>query len=111
MWANQNAAVTMSTATTTAIVAAPGAGKRIAVVGLTLQVDGVTTLQLKNGSTNLTGAQPQVAGGGWVLPLGCNDPMGKNFWYVCDENAALNLTNGQAVNVGGSIIYRIITVS
>lgn len=111
MWANQTASVSMSTATTTAIVAAPGAGKRIAVVGLHLQADGTTTLNLKNGTTSLTGAVPQVAGGGWVLPLGCNDPMGKNFWFICDENTALNLTNGIAVNVAGSVIYRIITVA
>jgi len=111
MYANLSAAVaiTASSGDQTIIAAPSGANaqRRIAVVGFHIQVDGTTNLTLKSGSTAMAGPAPQVAGDGWVYPLG-SDPSGKNYWFVCNPGEALVLNLSSSATAGGIVVYRLI---
>ena len=81
---------------TTALVAAPGAGKRIKVVSIFVfnnHTDALT-LTLKSATTAISSLKTVPEEGGFALPL--ND----EGWYVCTANEALNAT----VSSGGATL-------
>lgn len=102
---NQSAAFDVSTATTTAVVAAV-AGKKIAVYSYAF-VNGAATgnsLQFKSGSANLSGVMqlPLAVGGGLTHNSGASTVS----LFTTDSSAALNITTSAATQVGGHISYK-----
>lgn len=95
--------VTKATQTIEAIIAAPGAGKRIAIDYLILNPSG--------------GANVVTLTGSIAVPFGLNDnqelklensphlPLGI---FPCNDNQAFSLTLGSTTQVEGYILYRII---
>jgi len=112
MWANLTAPIAISAASgDQTLIAAPSgdnANRRIAVVGFHIQVDGITNLTLKSGSTAKAGPAPQVAGAGWIYPIVNSSDAGKDYWFVCDPGAALVLNLSSAATAGGIVAYRLI---
>lgn len=94
------AKVDMSTATTTAIVAAT-TGKKIKVVSYTLVGGGATNVTWKSATTALTGAIPLIAS--TVVAVGGQQDGGHVLETAAGE--ALNLTNSAAVQVSGHVSY------
>lgn len=97
----QSVAVNTASSGDNTLVAAQGAGKRIAVIGGFLQSDGTVDVRLEDGAagTAKTGQQPLQAREGFVLPIG-NAP-----WFVGSANTLLNLELSAAINVHGIISY------
>lgn len=102
---NQSAAVDISTATTTAVVAAV-TGKRIVVYNYTL-VNGVATgqsVQFKSGTTALTGViQLPLAVGGGLAPSSGSE---LTCLFATARGEALNLVSTAATQFGGSVAYQ-----
>lgn len=90
----QHATITASTATTTELVAAPGAGKRVYVKKIFIQSEGAQDCTLLSASTALTGAIEFADGDWW-----------DEEFFRCGVNEALNLTTTQAVQINGYVIY------
>jgi len=94
------ATINTTTATTTAIVGAPGAGYRIAIMGIRMHVASADqTCTFKSDATSLFGPFELGAGGSmeWsdsVVGIG-----------TCDTNKALNLTTDDASQVSGVVTY------
>jgi hypothetical protein len=86
-------------ATTTAVVAAQGAGVKIRVVSLFLQNTSAQTLTFKSGAggTALTGGMAIAALGTLVLPF---SPLGH---FETAANALLELTQSGATQVSGGL--------
>lgn len=98
-----SAVVNVSTAATSALVAAPGTGYFVRVYGYVFLASGTTTVTLKNGTTALHG--------GYDLTAQCGiSAFAAAGWFDCSENAALNLTNSAAVQVSGHVRYAILPV-
>lgn len=91
----QHAAITNIT-TKTAIVAAPGAGKRVVVVGYMLTLDGAGEYIWESATTALSGN----------VEVSADTPVGMSSVYgvlECGTNEALNLTATAAAN--GHVSY------
>jgi hypothetical protein len=86
-------------ATTTAVVAAQGAGVKIRVVSLVLVNTTAQTLTFKSsaGGTALTGAMAVATLGQLVLPF---NPQG---WFETVANQLLELTQSGATQVSGAL--------
>lgn len=85
------------------LVAAPGAGKRVRVVGCDLTANAAVTTTLKSNTTTIWKTYATTnAGGGAVLPLDVNRDMD------CGDNEALKIGLSSAAAVAGSLTYRII---
>ena len=89
--------------TTTAIVAAPGAGRRIVVRGYAVSLDAAGEILWESASDNLTG----------LMELAADTPLSPGFGesdvvLVCGTNEALNLTSTAAAN--GHVLYEIVSV-
>lgn len=87
------------------IVAAPGAGKKIRVIGFFLVAGGAVTARFESGAsgTALTGQMSLAANGGVVSaynPGGC--------FADCAANTLLNLELGGAVSVDGALTYQVV---
>ena len=94
----KSAVVNISTATTTAIVAAV-TGQSIRMYRILLVAGGTVNVTFKDGSTALTGAMPLVANEGFVLDYQTQ------AWFVTSSGAALNLTTDANVNLTGTVWY------
>lgn len=82
------------------IIAAPGAGLRIRVVGLLLVATGATTVILLSGANALTGAMSMPANG--II-----DTITDRFPLMMNANEAFNITLGGAVQVSGFALYTV----
>jgi hypothetical protein len=99
------AAINVSTATTTALIAAPGLTSRIAIMGIRFHVAGAAqTCTFKSDTTTLWGPFEPGAGGQVQWSDG-NFGIGS-----CDTNKALNLVTDDASQVSGVVTYVIETV-
>lgn len=102
----QSLAVNITGATAgTALLAAPGAGKRIRVLGFFLVCSGTQTWKLQSASNDLfpavstTAAQPQTFG-----------PNYDGFGMDCNVNEALNIvTTAGVVQLSGFVDYTIMS--
>ncbi len=95
----QTAAISGAGAETLAVVAAPGAGKRIEVLGYAFTMASGTATW-KSATTALSGAMT-----GTVLV----HPSGSGPALVCAANEALNLTTSAAAALG-HVTYRVVKV-
>ena len=96
-------AVVTGPVATTEIVAAPGAGKKIRVLGWVLTSAGAATVAWKSATTAKTGVMTGAAGSPMSAPF---NPVG---WFDCAENEALNLTAGTAA-VAGVVSYAVVKI-
>ena len=82
---------------------APGAGKRIVILGLMLIPDAVAAaIEIESGTTDIIPIFDLAADTPLVLPPG---PVP---WLVCTANEALNVTADAAIN--GVVLYVVETV-
>lgn len=97
----QSAVINTSTSGNNTIVAALGAGLRIAVLGCVIVSDGTTDVRWEDGAsgTAKTGQIPLQAREGFVMPIGPQP------WFVGSANTLLNLELTAAVNVHGIVSY------
>lgn len=84
------------------MVAAPGAGKRVEVVGWVLSLDAIGSFKFQSASTDKTGAIPVLASTPHSVEAGWP-------FIKCAANEALNLVTvtGKAFGV---VAYRIVSV-
>lgn len=97
-----SAAVSTASSGATSIVSAPGAGKRIRVLGYCLAAAGAVTAKWQSAANDLTGAMSLATGvaqPSGSYPGGCLD---------CNANEALNINLGGAVQVSGWVNYVVI---
>lgn len=87
------------------VIAAPGAGKRIAIDHINLIVTTAVNVTFYSGSTALSGTYPFDTKQAMVLENTTTDPEGV---IACNDNEAFNITLGSAVQVSGFIRYRIL---
>lgn len=94
-------AVNFATSGDNTILAAQGAGKRIAVIGAFIQSDGTVDFRFEDGAggTAKTGQQPLAVREGFILPIGSHP------WFVGSANTLLNGELSAAVNVHGIVSY------
>ena len=97
----QSAVINTSTSGDNTIVAAAGAGKRIAVLGCVIVSDGTTDVRWEDGAsgTAKTGQIPLQVREGFVMPIGPQP------WFVGAANTLLNLELTAAINVHGIVSY------
>lgn len=93
-------AVNINTATTTAVIAAGAAGIIIRVYKLFLVAAAAQTLDIKDGSTSLTGGALTFAAGG-VLALD-NDGTP---WFTATAATALNFVTTTTGQLSGRLYY------
>jgi hypothetical protein len=97
------APVNINTAVTTEIVAAPGAGKRVRVLGFWLVAAAAQTWKLKTATTDLfpactmTAGQPHSAGPNY-------DGLGLD----CNLNEALQITTTTTGQLSGWVFYTLV---
>lgn len=94
-------AVNFASSGNNTILAAQGAGKRIAVMGAFIQSDGTVDFRFEDGAdgTAKTGQQPLAVREGFVLPIGSHP------WFVGSANTLLNGELSGAINVHGIVSY------
>ena len=87
----------------TEIIAAPGVGKHLRVMGYVLTgATAVVTAKWQSASTDKTGPM-SFAAGPVVAPIDNGDG-----WMATADNEALNLFLNSAIQVSGHLVYRII---
>lgn len=91
--------VNISTATTTAVIAAQP-GYKIKVVGIILFSAGTNTVTLKRGTTALCGQFDLVAQSGFTMNIGENTPI-----LETAVNEAFNITTTAATQLSGVVVY------
>lgn len=92
------------------VIAAPGVGKAILVLGMRLRAVGAATLVIvKSGAAGTVHADftAAAAAPGAVLQLPSDVELGV---FQCDANQALVINNTAGVDTFGPISYRIISV-
>ena len=93
--------VHLNTTTSQEVVAAPGAGKRVRVLGFDIGAAGTVAPELRSAATAIWSSN-MVAGG--QAGHECSDE-----WQLdCAANEALNLVSAGGVNLRGSLTYCII---
>jgi hypothetical protein len=92
----------VSSASTTALVAAPGAGRRVRVFGYRISADAAVKCTLKSGTTAREPIYATKAVGGGMIGT-----FSENGFWDCADNEALNLTTDASANVGGVLFYSI----
>lgn len=102
------AAISYATASTGELIAAPGEGKRLRILGYLLVAAGAVVATLKSGSTALTGAMTLATGTPMVVPPG-GTKIDRLPCMECGTNEAFNLTLGGAVQVSGWVVYEVVT--
>lgn len=100
-----NLPLSISTSGSQEVIAAPGAGKRIAIDHINLIVTSAVTLTFYSATNALSGAYPFDTKQAMVLENTTSDPEGV---IACNDNEAFNITLGGAVQVSGFIKYRIL---
>ena len=96
----QRVAINQAAAGALAVVAAPGAGYHIEVVGFSLSMTPAGTVLFESGTTDLTGNMPWAAAA--VTVMGTEDaPV-----MVCADNEALNMTSVTGA-ADGFLLYTI----
>lgn len=93
--------INVAAAATTPLVAAPGAGKWIRVLGYVLYAGGTVNATLKSAGNALTGPFPLKDQGRVQAP---ETPDG---WFDCNQNEALNLVTDAASQVSGHLKYQV----
>lgn len=101
-----SAAVAASSSGANEIVAAPGVGRQIRVTGWALMSSGAVTAKWQGGSTDKTGAMLFAASVSSVVAP-ANKP-GESGWFLCGDNAALNLNLNTTVAVNGVVAYEVV---
>lgn len=102
----QHASVAQGGAGTTALVSAPGAGKRIVLHGATLSQDGGGTFKFQSASTDLTGAISTHANAHTAMDLF----VGTDCILRCAANEALNITSVTSA-CAGVVFYSVESTS
>lgn len=82
------------------VIAAPGAGLRIRVVGLLLVATGAVTVTLQSAGNALTGAMSMPANG--II-----DTITDHFPLIMNTNEAFNITLSGGVQVSGFALYTV----
>lgn len=91
-----------SSAASIDLIAAPGTGKRINILGLSLEAAGVTTITLNSGSTEQARNIFKTNDPAWVLPIS------PDAWIECAANEKFNIGNSGPVQLAGVVVYTII---
>lgn len=99
--------VQSSAQTDTELVAAPGAGKQIAVTSLYVSTDTAQTVSLESGNSTLMWRQYCGANGGGLLSSGEHN----HGLFRCAENEALTYTSSASGNVFVHVTYRVVDSS
>ena len=84
------------------VIAAPGAGKAIEILGATVSSDAVNSAFLEHGATLV--AKAYLAAGGTAVLISQSSQV------LVPENTALTLTSTAAANLTIAILYRIVKV-
>lgn len=101
----EKADITVSASGDNTIIAAPGAGKYLAIDFLSFIPSGNVTIQLKDGATAYGGPLPVVSG----QPLTWENAMHNEHGVLTmSDNSAFVINLNSAVQIGGIIRYRII---
>lgn len=87
------------------IIAAPGAGKKLAIDFIALLPTAATTLQMKDGATNYGGAFPLTSSQSFVIENSIHNVDGV---ISLSNNSAFVLNTGTATQVSGFVRYRIL---
>ncbi len=98
------AAISASASGANAVVAAPGAGYFIRVIGFTLSANAAVNAKWQSASTDKTGLYYMGDKGGVVR----SDP---EYLFDCAVNEALNLNLSGNVAVGGDVRYTYVRTS
>lgn len=109
MWTDRllKADINISTATTTEVIAAPGAGKFLAIDFIAAQTDAANDVTIKDGSTTYGGAYNLTAGGGLTFE---NTIKNKDGIITLTANTALNITTSAATQLSGFVRYRVVNL-
>lgn len=100
------ASVSRTTETLAAIVAAPGAGKRLAIDYIHISAIGGANKVTLSGDGGTTNAKTQLAANQLMQIFNSiQNPFGI---LLCGDNQALSMALGVAAEVSGYILYRII---
>lgn len=83
------------------LVAAPGVGKRIELLGFLVTATDTVQISFDSNTTPLTYVEA-VAGGGALLPPSTQHGL------ICAENVALKLGLSAAETVSGHVTYRVV---
>lgn len=101
----KNAVINISTSGDNDVIAAPGAGKYIAVDHLNLIPTTTVTVTFKSATTSISGPYPLDAKQTISLD---NAMQAQKGVITCADNEAFNVNLGGAVQVGGFVKYRIV---
>lgn len=96
------AAIVASSGGATVVVAA-ASGYFIRVIACALMANGVSTVKFTDGTTDCTGNFPLAANTGFVL----NENL-SGWFETTHQNAALSISLGSAVGVGGCLAYLLV---
>ncbi|MFQ5518160.1 MAG: hypothetical protein ACE5E8_11375 [Acidimicrobiia bacterium] len=88
--------------TDTSLVAAPGAGKQVVVIGVYISTDTAQTVSFESGTASLRWRQYCAANGGGLVQA-----ADKRHLFTCADNAALTYTSSAAGNVFVSVQYEV----
>ena len=100
--------ISISSSGDNTIIAAPGAGKRIAIDLVNVLPTSAVSVQMKDGTTNYGGAYPLDAKQPFVFE---NTIQNYDGIITLSANSAFILNLGSAVQVGGFVRYRILDQS
>lgn len=101
----EKADINVATSGDNTIIAAPGAGKYIAIDFMAIVNTTAQSLQLKDGSTNYGGALPLGSLGAIVFE---NSIQNEHGVITLSDNSAFVISLGISAQVGGFVRYRII---
>lgn len=95
----------IAAATTTELIAAPGAGKKIQIIAMNLYSKAANIVTLKSATTAISPAWDFNAGGG-----GIGLSPTEESWMETAANEALNITTSTADKVAILLMYRLTSV-
>lgn len=98
------ASVSFSTSGDQTIIAAPGAGKYIAIDHINFVVAGATNVYFVDGSTQYGGLYTLTTNQAMVLE---NTHQAQKGVITCADNSAFKINSSASVVVGGFVRYRI----
>lgn len=97
--------INIATTGSNTIVAAPGAGKYLAIDHINLVPAGGVNVQIKDGTTNYGGLYTLTTSQGFVLE---NIYQNQDGIITCSDNSAFVLNLSGNVQVSGFVRYRIV---
>ncbi|VTS03300.1 hypothetical protein [Tuwongella immobilis] len=103
----KNAPISCSASGDNVVVASPGPGRSIRVLGYVLVAGGSVIVTWKRGSTPLSGGMSLIAGGPVSAPIAPVMAGGIPAQFETAAGEALVLHLASAVAVGGHILYEI----